>query len=99
MAGKYDVIYETPGSVHTLFVSPDSPTEEALLFFIVEGALEFLDEYGQTTGHEDWMSISEKYYKHCDENNLKCHDVTVPRGKAINVKFKDPKKKKPKEDL
>ena len=24
MAGKYDVIYETPGSVHTLFVSPDS---------------------------------------------------------------------------
>ena len=55
--------------------------------------MEFLDEYGQTTAHEDWMSITQKYSKFCKENKLKCHDVTVPRGKAINVKFKDPKQK------
>eukprot|EP01084_Bolivina_argentea_P283504 485569_1 len=92
MAAQHDVIYETPGSVHTLFVSQDSPTEEALLFFIVEGALEFLDEYGKTIGHEDWLSITEKYYDFCEKEKLKCHDVTVPRGKAINVKWKTPPK-------
>eukprot|EP01083_Nonionella_stella_P048273 129160_1 len=95
MAGQYDVIYETPGAVHTFFVSPDSPTEEALLFFVVEGALEFLDEYGRTTSHDDWMSVTEKYYAHCEKNGLVPHDVHVPRGKAVNVKFKP----LPKQDL
>ena len=87
MNRPYDLVYETPGAVHTLFVDPKSP-EEMLTFFIVEGALEFIDEYGQTISHEDWMSITQKYYKSCKEKGIKCHDVTNPRGKSPTMLFK-----------
>eukprot|EP01084_Bolivina_argentea_P144481 253471_1 len=53
LSTRGDLVFETPGSVHTLFVSTDSE-EDALILFIMDGSLEFLDEYGNSLGYLDW---------------------------------------------
>src|SRR4051812_23679298 len=40
-----DFVYETAGSSHTFVVEPDSDVEA---FIVVEGALQFLDEHGNS---------------------------------------------------
>eukprot|EP00483_Globobulimina_turgida_P007263 UN07277 len=87
LAGPGDLIFEEPGSVHTLYIPEDSP-EDAEIFFVVYGSLEYLNEYGETTGWEDWRSFAQKYYDYCKENNIEPIDLTHPRGKAPNVTFK-----------
>jgi 2,4'-dihydroxyacetophenone dioxygenase len=69
-----DIIHETPGSVHTLVL-----VEESEIFFVIEGALEYLDTHGQPLAHEDWRSITQKYADFCRIRGLEMVDVTRPR--------------------
>ncbi|CAF1249531.1 unnamed protein product [Didymodactylos carnosus] len=81
-----DVVHETPGSVHTLYIDENHIDTEVLFF--VWGALEFLDKSGNTIYIEDWRSISMKYIDYCNKNNLPVIDITYPKQKVPDVEFK-----------
>mmetsp|Transcript_999 Transcript_999/g.1561 ORF Transcript_999/g.1561 Transcript_999/m.1561 type:complete len:204 (-) Transcript_999:132-743(-) len=78
LAKKGDFVWETPGSVHTLMTSDDY--EENLVFFIVYGALEFLDDEDNTIVMFDWMAAANTQYAACEEAGISCPDLTRPRG-------------------
>ena len=67
-------MHETPGSVHTLVLVEDSE-----VFFVVEGALEYLDRDGRSVAHEDWRSMTHKYVDFCTQNGLPVVDLARPR--------------------
>jgi 2,4'-dihydroxyacetophenone dioxygenase len=62
-----DFVYETAGSSHTFQVEPGEMTEA---FIIVEGALEFLDDEGNTIAIEDWQSMYQRYVDYCEDEGL-----------------------------
>jgi 2,4'-dihydroxyacetophenone dioxygenase len=68
-----DFVYETAGSSHTFFVEPGETTEA---FVIVEGALEFLDEQGNTIAIEDWRTMYQRYLDYCEQEGMEPVDVT-----------------------
>jgi hypothetical protein len=68
-----DFVYEPAGSSHTFQVEPGEPTEA---FIIVEGALEFIDEDGNTIAIEDWRTVYQRYLDYCEEEGLDPIDVT-----------------------
>ena len=68
-----DFVYETAGSSHTFQVEPGETTEA---FIIVEGALEFIDEQGNTIAIEDWQTMYQRYLDYCEEEGLDPVDVT-----------------------
>ena len=80
-----DVVHETPGSVHTLFIDQNHGETEVLFF--VWGALEFVDENGKTIFIEDWRSIFEKYLHYCEKMNLPIVDLTYPKSRVEDVHF------------
>jgi 2,4'-dihydroxyacetophenone dioxygenase len=82
-----DIVHETPGSVHTLYI--DKNHGETVVLFYVWGALEYLDQEGQTLFIEDWKSIIQKYIDYNKENNLPVIDVTYPKEKVPDVHFHD----------
>jgi quercetin dioxygenase-like cupin family protein len=68
-----DFVYETAGSSHTFQVEPGETTEA---FIIVEGALEFRDEDGNTLAIEDWQSMHQRYLDYCEQEGLDAVDLT-----------------------
>ena len=72
-----DIVHETPGSVHTLVL-----VEESEVFFVVEGALEYLDTGGRTLAHEDWRSMTHKYVDFCTKKGFDIVDISRPRTLA-----------------
>jgi quercetin dioxygenase-like cupin family protein len=76
VAGPGTFIYEPAGEAHTLVITDDSP-EPALIFFVVEGGLIYLDKPtgGAFAAYEDGFSMLEltrKYYREAglDEGQL-----------------------------
>ena len=55
-----DYVYEEPGSVHTLSVPADA-TEPALIQFVIDQGMDFLDDAGTPFHREDAASITELY--------------------------------------
>jgi quercetin dioxygenase-like cupin family protein len=80
-----DIVHETPGSVHTLYIDKNHGETEVLFF--VWGALEYLDENGKTIHIEDWKSILQKYVDYCEKTNLPIIDLTYPKEKVPDVHF------------
>jgi hypothetical protein len=74
VAGPGTFIYEPAGEAHTLVILDDSP-EPALILFIVEGGLIFLDkaEEGGFAAYEDGFSMLELARKHYREAGLNPH--------------------------
>jgi len=67
VAGPGTFIYEPAGEAHTLVINEDSP-EPALIFFVIEGALVYLDKPvdGSLAAYEDGFSVLEdcrEYYR------------------------------------
>lgn len=67
IAGPGTFIYEPAGEAHTLVITEDSP-EPALIFFVVEGALVYLDKPadGNFAAFEDGFSaleLARAYYR------------------------------------
>jgi quercetin dioxygenase-like cupin family protein len=82
-----DLIHETPGSVHTLYINENHGETEVLFF--VWGALEYLDESGNTLYIDDWRSMLQKYIDYSEKNNLPVEDLTYPKSKVPDVHFHD----------
>jgi quercetin dioxygenase-like cupin family protein len=80
-----DIVHETPGSVHTLYIDENHGETEVLFF--VWGALEYLDENGQTIYIDDWRSMLQKYVDYCEKNNLPIEDLTYPKEKVEDIHF------------
>lgn len=80
-----DLVHETPGSVHTLFIDKNHGDTEVLFF--VWGSLEFLDDDGNTLFIEDWKSVLQKYVNYCEENHLPIVDITYPKQKVPDIDF------------
>ncbi len=51
IASEGGYVFEPPGEVHTLVVPDD--VEEMITFFVVQGALVYVDPVGVATGYED----------------------------------------------
>ena len=75
-----DFVYETAGSTHTFVVEPGETTEA---FIVVEGALEFVDEEGNTLAIEDWRSMYRRYLDYCEQEGLE--PVDMARFDAVKV--------------
>lgn len=71
VAGPGTFIYEPAGEAHTLVIADDSP-EPALILFVVEGGLIYLDraEGGGFAAYEDGFSMLELTRKHYRETGL-----------------------------
>ena len=71
VAGPGTFIYEPAGEAHTLVIAEDSP-EPALIFFVVEGALIYLDkpDGGSFAAYEDSFSMLELSRVHYREAGL-----------------------------
>jgi 2,4'-dihydroxyacetophenone dioxygenase len=64
--GSY--VFEPPGETHTLVSVSD---EEMLTWFLVNGAMIYVDEKGNLTGFTDVFDRVEKYREHCRKVGLK----------------------------
>jgi 2,4'-dihydroxyacetophenone dioxygenase len=76
IAGPGTFIYEPAGEAHTLVIMPDSP-EPALIMFVVEGGLIYLDKPigGSVAAYEDGftaLDLTRKYYR---EAGLDVHEL------------------------
>ena len=71
-------IYEPAGEVHTLVITDDSP-EPALILFVVEGGLIYLDDAvkGVFSAYEDGFSMLELTRKHYREVGLDVGQLDV----------------------
>ena len=68
-----DFVYETAGSQHTLLAEPG---EDLVAFIVIEGALEFLDPQGHSMGLENWRTLLDRYYRFCEESNIRPVDLS-----------------------
>lgn len=73
VSGPGDVVFEPSGSLHRpVAVSQD---EDVITFTIIDGALEFKDEAGNTLFTSNWKTTLEKYHEHCAEKGIEPVDV------------------------
>jgi quercetin dioxygenase-like cupin family protein len=78
VAGPGTFIYEPAGEAHTLVITDDSP-EPALIFFVVEGGLIYLDNAvdGGFAAYEDGFSMLELARKHYRETGLDARQLDL----------------------
>ena len=65
-----DFVYETAGSRHSF---QGQAGDDAELFVLLDGSLEFLDEKGNIAAIEDWRSMLQRQQAHC-----KARGIAVP---------------------
>jgi 2,4'-dihydroxyacetophenone dioxygenase len=76
-AGPGDYIHEGAGTVHTLAVPADSP-EPAVIQFVIENGMDFLDDDGQPFHTEDASTITELYLGALDNAGIPRPDGILP---------------------
>src|SRR5580700_7719249 len=68
-----DVVFEVAGSTH----SPRMVgKEDTIVFAVIEGALDFVDEKGQTIATENWQTFLKRYQDYCEEKGLVAAEIT-----------------------
>jgi 2,4'-dihydroxyacetophenone dioxygenase len=68
-----DVVFEVAGSTH----SPRMVgKEDTIVFAVIEGALDFVDDTGKTVATENWQTFLKRYHDHCAEKGLTPVDIT-----------------------
>ena len=68
-----DTVYETAASSHT----PQSVgDEDAEVFFLIVGELEFVDADGNILARENWKTSMKRYHDYCEANGIEPHDLT-----------------------
>jgi 2,4'-dihydroxyacetophenone dioxygenase len=50
--------------------------EDTIVFAVIEGALDFVDEKGQTIATENWQTFLKRYLDYCGEKGLAAVDIT-----------------------
>lgn len=76
-AAAGDYVYEEPGSVHTLSVPVDA-TEPAVIQFVIDQGMDFLDADGNPFHREDAASITELYLGALDAAGTSRPDGILP---------------------
>jgi 2,4'-dihydroxyacetophenone dioxygenase len=67
-----DTVYETAASSHT----PESVgDEDAEVFFLVVGELEFVDDDGNLLARENWRTALQRYHAYCEANGIEPKDL------------------------
>jgi quercetin dioxygenase-like cupin family protein len=69
-----DFVYEVANSRHTFQAQPG---EDVVAFIVLEGALEFLDENGNTLAVETAHTVAERYEAYCRANGIPAVDLTT----------------------
>lgn len=68
-----DTVYETAASSHT----PQSVgDEDAEVFFLIVGELEFVDADGNILARENWKTSMKRYRDYCEANGIEPQDLT-----------------------
>ncbi|MGE7907495.1 2,4'-dihydroxyacetophenone dioxygenase family protein [Peribacillus sp. NPDC094092] len=75
VSGPGDVVFEPAGSLHRPVAM--SQDEDIITFVVIDGALEFKDENGNTLFTSNSQTVLEKYHEYCSENGIKPVDVTI----------------------
>ena len=68
-----DFVYEVANAQHTFIAEPG---EDVVVFVAVEGALDFLDESGNSVGIETSRTFMERYHAYCGANGIDPVDLT-----------------------
>ncbi|HVS40911.1 MAG TPA: 2,4'-dihydroxyacetophenone dioxygenase family protein [Candidatus Dormibacteraeota bacterium] len=68
-----DFVYEVANSRHTFQAQPG---EDVVVFIVLEGALAFLDENGNTVAVETAHTVAERYEAYCRANGIPAVDLT-----------------------
>lgn len=68
-----DFVYEVANSQHTFFAEPG---DDVVVFVAVEGALNFLDENGESIGIETATTFLARYLAYCAEHGIEPVDLT-----------------------
>lgn len=76
-ARKGDVVYETAGSIHSFATEPG---DDVIVFVILNGTLEFLDDKNNVLWTESWRTALERQRKYCAAKGLPCPDVSAFYG-------------------
>jgi hypothetical protein len=50
--------------------------EDTIVFAVIEGALDFVDDAGNTVATENWQTFLQRYHDHCAEKGLTAVDIT-----------------------
>lgn len=70
VAKEKDVVYEPAASLHTFYTPADSE-EDTLIFNVINGALEFKDEKGETFLILNCAGALKMYEDHCEKLGIK----------------------------
>ena len=68
-----DFVYEVANAQHTFIADPG---EDVVAFVAVEGALDFLDENGDSIGIETARTFMDRYQAYCAEHGIEVVDLT-----------------------
>lgn len=68
-----DVVFEVAGSTHSPRIVGN---EDTIVFAVIDGALDFLDEKGRTVATENWQTFLKRYYDYCGDKGLTPIDIT-----------------------
>jgi quercetin dioxygenase-like cupin family protein len=68
-----DVVCEPAGSKHTPEGLGD---EDVITFNIVDGTLDYLGENDEIIARDNWESVLNKYYAHCEAEGIEPVDLT-----------------------
>ncbi|HEX3606433.1 MAG TPA: 2,4'-dihydroxyacetophenone dioxygenase family protein, partial [Candidatus Dormibacteraeota bacterium] len=69
-----DFVYEVANSSHTFQAQPG---DDVIVFIVLEGALAFLDENGNTVAVETAQTVAERYRAYCGANGIPEVDLTA----------------------
>jgi 2,4'-dihydroxyacetophenone dioxygenase len=71
--GSGDVVFEVAGSTH----SPRMVgKEDTMVFLVIEGTPDFVDDAGKTVASENWRTFLKRYHDYCAEKGLMPADIT-----------------------
>jgi len=74
VAGPGDVVCEAAGSTHApSMLDPSTPT---IVFAVIQGSLEFVDEQGTRVGYDNWQTLLKLYHDHCAKVGVTPRDLT-----------------------
>jgi quercetin dioxygenase-like cupin family protein len=67
-------VHERAGSIHTFQADKN---DGMLVFLVVEGCYEFLDDQNRSIGIDNWQSLLQRYVDHCRNTNTQYVDITA----------------------
>lgn len=75
VAGPGDSVVEAAGSTHApTMLDGDEPT---IIFAVIQGSLEFVDDAGNRVGYDNWQTLLQRYNDYCACIGVAPRDLTT----------------------